>query len=48
MDSTRIRILVRLGLFDLCVYDITWLAQLDADEADEVFSVRVGALVWAD
>lgn len=48
MSDRRISILVRLGLIDLCVYDITWHAQLDADEADEVFAIMVGTLVWAD
>ncbi len=48
MHYTRIEILVRLGLIDANVYDITWHAQLDQDEADEVFAIQVGTLVWAD
>lgn len=54
MNSERIEILVRLGLIKNSMgdakfaYDITWHAQLDQDEADEVFSTQVGTLVWAD
>lgn len=46
MSASRIATLLRLGLFDS--NSVAWLAELDADEADEVFAIRVGTLVWAD
>ncbi len=54
MTSERIEILVRLGLIEnnmgdaKFAYDVAWHAQLDQDEADDVFAVQVGTLVWAD
>ncbi len=48
MNIARIQVLVQLGLFSDNGYDVAWLAQLDQDEADEVFAIQVGTLVWAD
>lgn len=54
MSHERIQILVRLGVIanDMgdakFAYDCAWYAQLDQDEADEIFATHIGALVWAD
>ena len=48
MHFSRIQILVNLGLISSDVHSIAWHAQLDQDEADEVFAIEVGTLVWAD
>lgn len=54
MNSERIEILMRLGRFNGIntkaweLHTIVWMAQLDRDEADEVFATEIGALVWAD
>ncbi len=48
MNIARIQALINLGLFSDTGSDVAWLAQLDSDEADEVFATQVGTLVWAD
>lgn len=53
MNSERIQVLVNLGLVGGIdeahrLHNIVWHAQLDQDEADEVFATQVGTLVWAD
>ena len=48
MSYERILVLIKLGLSSGSVWDVVWLARLDTDEADDLFSTLVGSLVWAD